>query len=158
MMFKLRPSVPRVEPEISVVAVEALKIALVDHPVQVPSQGAFEPLTETKLAAEVGGRIVAVAPGLEAGGQFAEGEVMLEIDPTQLRRRGGPGREHAGRGPTGAGQRAGTGGPGEARLGVDWHRTKSRTTSSNGSRSWPVRRPGSARPRPDWTRRGTISN
>jgi membrane fusion protein, multidrug efflux system len=82
LMFKLRPVPSKVEPEVSIVAVEALTVALVDHPVQVPSQGAFQPLTETKMAAEVAGRLITVAPALEAGGQFAEGEVMLEIDPT----------------------------------------------------------------------------
>jgi RND family efflux transporter MFP subunit len=82
MMFRLRPAPPRVEPETIRVAVEGMRVVPADHEVRVPTQGAIEPLTETKLAAEVAGRIVAVAPSFEAGGSFAQDEVILEIDPT----------------------------------------------------------------------------
>lgn len=81
-MVRLKPKPPHAPPEINLVAVEALTVSLIDHPVQVLTQGAFQPLTETKLASEVSGRIVSVAPNFQAGGQFAEGGILLEIDPS----------------------------------------------------------------------------
>jgi RND family efflux transporter MFP subunit len=46
------------------------------------SQGAVKPRTETTLVAEVSGKIVEVSPNFIAGGFFREGEVLLQIDPS----------------------------------------------------------------------------
>lgn len=46
------------------------------------SQGAVEPRTETTLVAEVSGQVVSVSANFIAGGFFRQGEVLLQIDPS----------------------------------------------------------------------------
>jgi len=48
----------------------------------VTSQGSVSPRTETKLVAEVAGKIVSVSSNFIAGGFFRKGEVLLQIDPS----------------------------------------------------------------------------
>lgn len=64
-------------PEVRVVTVELGTLTLT-----VDSQGTVQPRTESRLSAEVNGRVVEVAPQFAAGGFFAAGETMLRIDPT----------------------------------------------------------------------------
>ncbi|MEM9530592.1 MAG: efflux RND transporter periplasmic adaptor subunit [Pseudomonadota bacterium] len=47
----------------------------------VESQGTVEPLTQTTMAAEVAGSIVAMSDQFVAGGTFTQGDVLLRIDP-----------------------------------------------------------------------------
>ena len=47
----------------------------------VTTQGEVAPRTETTLISEVSGQIVAVAPSFVSGGFFAEGELLVRIDP-----------------------------------------------------------------------------
>jgi len=51
----------------------------------VNSQGTVRPRTETALVAEVSGKIVSVSADFVAGGFFREGEVLLQIDPSDYR-------------------------------------------------------------------------
>jgi RND family efflux transporter MFP subunit len=81
IMQKFRPQPPKAEPIVVKTTVEALTVRLSDHPVVLPTQGFIEPLTETKAAAEVAGRIISVSPQFRAGGQFQAGDALLEIDP-----------------------------------------------------------------------------
>ena len=46
------------------------------------SQGSVKPRTETTVVAEVSGKIVDVSPNFIAGGFFRDGEVLLQIDPS----------------------------------------------------------------------------
>jgi len=64
------------------VLVEAIPAELSTLNFIVHSQGAVEPRTETTLVAEVSGQIVSVSPNFIAGGFFREGEVLLQIDPS----------------------------------------------------------------------------
>ncbi|MBT8047003.1 MAG: efflux RND transporter periplasmic adaptor subunit [Gammaproteobacteria bacterium] len=48
----------------------------------VHSQGTVKPRTETTLVAEVAGQIVSVSSNFIAGGFFRQGEVLLQIDPS----------------------------------------------------------------------------
>lgn len=48
----------------------------------VVSQGSLAPRTETTLVAEVSGQIVSVSSNFIAGGFFRQGEVLLQIDPS----------------------------------------------------------------------------
>ena len=48
----------------------------------VNSQGTVRPRTETTLVAEVSGKIVSVSADFVAGGFFHEGDVLLQIDPS----------------------------------------------------------------------------
>lgn len=61
--------------------VETQTIAPVDFQVSVPSYGIVRPRTQSLLVAQVGGQIVDKSPNFDEGGYFAEGEVMLTIDP-----------------------------------------------------------------------------
>jgi len=49
---------------------------------RIASQGTVRPRTETILSAEVSGPIVRISPKFIAGGVFAKGEELLQIDPT----------------------------------------------------------------------------
>ncbi len=51
----------------------------------VETQGTVEPRMEADLVAEVGGRVVEVASALEAGGFFAEGELLIRLDDRDYR-------------------------------------------------------------------------
>lgn len=64
------------------VLVEAIPAELSTLNFVVYSQGEAEPRTETTLVAEVAGQIVSVSPNFIAGGFFREGEMLLQIDPS----------------------------------------------------------------------------
>ena len=61
--------------------VEAQPVEPVDFQVNVPSYGMVRPRIQTLLVAQVSGQIVDKSPKFDEGGYFAEGEVMLTIDP-----------------------------------------------------------------------------
>ncbi|MFN0127329.1 MAG: efflux RND transporter periplasmic adaptor subunit [Verrucomicrobiales bacterium] len=84
LMFSLRQDPPRAERTEWRTAVEVLTVSLADHQVQVLTQGFVAPVTETKAASELAGRILAVSPGFVVGGRFAEGDVLVEIDPADF--------------------------------------------------------------------------
>lgn len=62
--------------------VEAIPAKVSSLNFSVRSQGAVKPRTETTVVAEVGGQIVSVSPNFVAGGFFRQGEVLLQIDPS----------------------------------------------------------------------------
>lgn len=64
------------------VLVEIIKAEVVSLNFSVNSQGTVRPRTETTLVSEVSGKIVSVAPEFVAGGFFHQGEVLLQIDPS----------------------------------------------------------------------------
>lgn len=64
----------------TVPVVEVLVVQPADLAIEIPSQGLVEPWRETRLAAEVGGRVTRVSPKLETGSDVAEGEVLVELD------------------------------------------------------------------------------
>ena len=72
----------RKDPAAQAVLVEAIPAELSTLNFIVHSQGAVEPRTETTLVAEVSGQIVSVSPNFIAGGFFREGEVLMQIDPS----------------------------------------------------------------------------
>ncbi|MCA8973738.1 MAG: efflux RND transporter periplasmic adaptor subunit [Planctomycetes bacterium] len=57
-------------------------VTLDDIRIDVHTQGTVEPFRSIDLAAQVGGRVVAVSPALRAGGFFAAGEVLVQIEAT----------------------------------------------------------------------------
>lgn len=61
--------------------VETETIEPVDFQVTVPSYGIVRPRIQSLLVAQVSGQIVDKSPNFDEGGYFAEGEVMLTIDP-----------------------------------------------------------------------------
>jgi RND family efflux transporter MFP subunit len=64
------------------VLVETIEAEIVSLNFTVNSQGTVRPRTETTLVSEVSGKIVSVAPEFVAGGFFHQGEVLLQIDPS----------------------------------------------------------------------------
>ncbi|MGB5488525.1 MAG: efflux RND transporter periplasmic adaptor subunit [Lysobacterales bacterium] len=64
------------------VLVDTIEAEVVSLNFTVNSQGTVRPRTETTLVSEVSGKIVSVAPEFVAGGFFHQGEVLLQIDPS----------------------------------------------------------------------------
>ena len=84
-LFKMRAiPVPGMPPR-QVAEVETITARKLDMRVMIPAQGTVEPATVSRAAAEVEGTVIAVSPDYEAGGNFKEGEVLLEIDPSDYK-------------------------------------------------------------------------
>ncbi len=67
------------------ILVDTINAEVVSLNLTVNSQGTVRPRTETTLVAEVSGKVVSVSPDFVAGGFFREGEVLLQIDPSDYR-------------------------------------------------------------------------
>jgi RND family efflux transporter MFP subunit len=77
---------PERKPETSQsVLVDTIVAEITSLNLTVNSQGTVRPRTETSLVAEVSGKVVSVSPDFVAGGFFREGEVLLQIDPSDYR-------------------------------------------------------------------------
>lgn len=66
-------------------AVEIVEVAAADHAVKIFTQGVVESARETKLAAEVGGRVMEISPSFKRGGVVKKGERLAQIDPADYR-------------------------------------------------------------------------
>jgi len=64
------------------IRVDAIPAQITSLNFSVFSQGSVQPRTETTLVAEVAGQIVSVSSNFISGGFFREGEVLLQIDPS----------------------------------------------------------------------------
>ena len=74
------------KPEITqAILVDTIVAEVMSLNLVVNSQGTVKPRTETALVAEVSGKIVSVSADFVAGGFFREGEVLLQIDPSDYR-------------------------------------------------------------------------
>ncbi|MCZ6598920.1 MAG: efflux RND transporter periplasmic adaptor subunit [Planctomycetota bacterium] len=62
--------------------VETIRVFPEDVRLSVRAQGTVVPRTESRLRAEVAGRVTWISPALVNGGFFEEGEHLLSIDPT----------------------------------------------------------------------------
>ena len=60
--------------------VELLKSEFSDAPVTLAAQGVIEPITQSRAAAEVAGRVIAVSPSWRDGAPFKQGEELLRLD------------------------------------------------------------------------------
>ncbi len=80
LLFKYGPKADKEAPPAVVPTVRAVVAAAADEQMFVETQGQVEPSRRTHAASEVMGRVVKVSPRFKAGGEFAEGEIMLEID------------------------------------------------------------------------------
>ncbi len=77
---------PERKPETSqALLVDTIVAEVTSMNLTVSSQGTVRPRTETSLVAEVSGKIVSVSIDFVAGGFFREGEVLLQIDPSDYR-------------------------------------------------------------------------
>ncbi len=71
---------PRIVP-----AVEVTEVAMADYRVEIATQGVVESVRETKLAAEVGGRVMEISDDLRKGGTVKKGARLVQIDPADYR-------------------------------------------------------------------------
>ena len=65
--------------------VELLLARAGEAPVVLESQGVLEPITRTRAAAEVAGRVVSVGPAWRDGAAFAAGDELLRLDDADYR-------------------------------------------------------------------------
>lgn len=75
-----RPKVKPAPREAAVPLVRVVPATAQSHRFTVRTHGTVTPRTDIQLAAEVSGRIVAVAPSFAAGGFFESGEVLVTLD------------------------------------------------------------------------------
>ncbi len=80
VLFATSPEPVRVRPPVSIPYVQVIGVAPQSLELTVIAHGTVEPRTESDLVAEVRGRVLEVAPALEAGGFFAAGEALLRLD------------------------------------------------------------------------------
>jgi RND family efflux transporter MFP subunit len=66
-------------------AVTVVEAVAADHVVKIATQGVVESTRETRLAAEVGGRVMEISPSLRRGGTVKKGERLVQIDPADYR-------------------------------------------------------------------------
>ena len=66
-------------------AVEVVAVSPSEHTVKILTQGVVESARETRLAAEIGGRVMEISPSLRRGGLVREGERLVQIDPSDYR-------------------------------------------------------------------------
>lgn len=82
LLVKAAPEAETVEPSTPPPLVRVIEVERRDLRLDVTTQGTVSPHTEATLVAQVGGRIVEVAPSFAEGGVFREGDVLVRIDPT----------------------------------------------------------------------------
>ncbi len=70
---------PPQKPRLIKTRVQELRVQ--DYPTTIQTRGIIRPHNEVTLTAQVAGKIVRLFPGFEDGAFFAEGEVLLELDP-----------------------------------------------------------------------------
>ncbi len=63
---------------------EAIPLERTDFRVVLESQGIVRPHNETTLTPRVSGRVVTISPQFEGGAFFHEGEILVELDPTDF--------------------------------------------------------------------------
>jgi RND family efflux transporter MFP subunit len=76
-----RPELEARPRDVAVPLVRVATVKLEDLALEVATHGTVAPRTESALVPEVSGRVLEVSPSLAAGGFFAEGDVLLRIDP-----------------------------------------------------------------------------
>ena len=84
VIFLMKKFAPEAEKETREEVLTTVEVATVESlatSVRIQSQGMVEALTETSLAAEVGGTVVSVSENFEVGREFEKDDVILEIDP-----------------------------------------------------------------------------
>ncbi|MFK7850515.1 MAG: efflux RND transporter periplasmic adaptor subunit [Akkermansiaceae bacterium] len=65
--------------------VEVVEVSTGSYPVVIRTQGVVESSRETKLAAEISGRVMEISPNLKRGGTVKKGERLVQIDPSDYR-------------------------------------------------------------------------
>ena len=82
LLNEMRPEPKSKDEQVTLPLVRSFEVKRQRAVFGVPSQGSVRPTIETKLIAEVSGRVLEVAPQLESGAYFTPDDVLLVIDPT----------------------------------------------------------------------------
>lgn len=82
LMGSLKPEPAEVEPVDTRRAVEVMAVFPTDTRLQIQSQGVVLPKHLTSLVGEVSGKITRISEAFNAGGYFEQGDILLEIDPS----------------------------------------------------------------------------
>lgn len=84
LLIKSRKPPVKIPVEKTIPVVEVVVVEPADVAIEIPSQGLVEPWKESRLAAEVGGKVIRVSPDLEAGANVEQGEILVELDTADL--------------------------------------------------------------------------
>lgn len=80
-LMATKPKVKRRPPQSFLPGVKVLQVRLAPHTVVIKGVGTVRALREVAVVPEVAGKVVYISSALREGGTFAEGEVLLRIDP-----------------------------------------------------------------------------
>jgi len=81
LLFRTGPKADEAAEERAIPPVETMRVTIADFPVIITSQASVEGTRETRIAAEVSGRIIEVAAAFRQGGRVKTGDVLVRIDP-----------------------------------------------------------------------------
>ncbi|MGE9296790.1 MAG: efflux RND transporter periplasmic adaptor subunit [Puniceicoccales bacterium] len=81
-IINTKPEPKSTEPPKRVALVEVLAVEPQNIRLSVQSQGTVRPRVETRLTAEVAGRVEEISPNFRPGGFIKKGEMLVRIDPT----------------------------------------------------------------------------
>jgi RND family efflux transporter MFP subunit len=84
LLFRTGPKADQTTEERAIPPVESMQVAIADFPVEIETQGSVEGRRETRIAAELSGRIIEVAQAFRQGGRVREGELLARIDPADF--------------------------------------------------------------------------
>ena len=82
LLVALRPEPPKIEPPRQSPLVTTVQPELRQGHLTVRGNGTARPIREINLVAEISGRVVSVSDALVSGGFFGNGQMLLQIDPT----------------------------------------------------------------------------
>ncbi len=83
-LARKEPKAPAQRPTRAITEVEASVLNRTDYRVILRSQGVVQPHNQTSLTPRVNGRVIKISPKFESGSFFSEGDVLLELDPTDF--------------------------------------------------------------------------
>jgi len=84
LMFLTGPKADEAAEDRPLPPVETMAVEIADFPVEIETQGTVESRRETRLAAELAGRVVEVAAEFRQGGSVANGEVLVWLESTDF--------------------------------------------------------------------------
>lgn len=87
LLWKFRPVAEKTVREEVLQSVEVRPVSREDVGLTLKSQGVVEALVETRMAAEVAGRVRWVSPAFREGGRFQQGDELLRIEDIEFRAR-----------------------------------------------------------------------
>ena len=85
VMQATKPKAQRRQAPEPVIQVRTVELMPESYTIAIQSQGTVQARTESTLIPEVSGRVLTVSPNFREGGFFEEGEVLLEIDPSDYK-------------------------------------------------------------------------